>query len=224
MKNSFISIKLNKPMRILIVAILLVCVSVSAHSGRFSRAKLVYTDGSITEGVAMEPLYPQAKHITFRTHLKAEDKNIPSSVLSRVVYYEGADSIVFERLASIKMINRRKTKRPIWMIQLVEGYVSLYYFIYQNVHPIGFSSHGTASHVSFGTLHYACIRKDEPAATIVSMSVIGGLSINNNGRFRSKAPSYFENYPELSAKIRRREYTYKDIVHVVNRYNEQNQR
>ena len=45
-------------------------------------------------------------------------------------------------------------------------------------------------------------------------------TMNNNQTFRAKAPLYFEDYAELAAKIKSKEYTWKDMTTVVKEYNQ----
>lgn len=220
MKNSFITIKLNGLMRILLATLLLVCVAGVAHSSKFSKAKLVFTDGRIIEGFADIPKNPWDQSIRFRTDLKAKRETIPSSDLRRIVYYDGADSSIIEQIPHIRLIDRTRTNRPLWMIKLVEGYVSLYVFTegaFTHVSPTGTMR-------SSGFYKFACIRRSEAAATIISTTAVRGTAINNNGMFRKEPAQYFEDYPELAAKIANKEYTYKDIVEVVNEYNKWKER
>jgi hypothetical protein len=66
-----------------------------------------------------------------------------------------------------------------------------------------------------GFLDYYCIRDGEVAAKLICQ--VSGA--NNNQTFRAKAPLYFEDYPELAAKIESKEYTWRDLVPVVQEYN-----
>jgi hypothetical protein len=45
-------------------------------------------------------------------------------------------------------------------------------------------------------------------------------TMNNNQTFRAIAPLYFEDYAELAAKIKSKEYTWQDMATVVKEYNQ----
>lgn len=64
--------------------------------------------------------------------------------------------------------------------------------------------------------YYFCLRPGEEAAHIVSW-IFGG-QVNKNAIFRKVAADYFKDYPELSQKIKKREYKYQDIIDVVVEY------
>jgi hypothetical protein len=63
---------------------------------------------------------------------------------------------------------------------------------------------------------YYIIRDGEPAAKLIATV----SSLNNNQFFRTKAPLYFADYPELAKKIADKVYTWKNIKEVVDIYNE----
>jgi hypothetical protein len=66
---------------------------------------------------------------------------------------------------------------------------------------------GAGTQVTF--TDYYIIRKGEAAARLISE--------DNNKTFNTEAPVYFQDYPELVAKIRAKEYTRKNLV--VQEYN-----
>jgi len=63
-----------------------------------------------------------------------------------------------------------------------------------------------------------CLRPGEEVAYIVSWTF--NTQINKNNIFRKNAAEYFKDYPELSQKIKNKEYKYDDIEEVVTMYNQ----
>jgi hypothetical protein len=188
----------------------------SVQAADFLKVRICYSDGRIVKGYASIPKSSGVKYIDFKPDETAKKQSIQSAELSKIVYYQNADSMIVERIATIKLINKSKTNDPIWMTKLIDGYTSLY--VYYNAGYNYFI--GNKWKNMPGDYQYACIRKGEPAASIVSMVMDGGISLNNNGPFKRYASEYFKDYAELSAKIEKKEYTFKDIEMVVSKYNE----
>ena len=62
----------------------------------------------------------------------------------------------------------------------------------------------------YNTTNYYAQRDGEPAATLLSSVMMG--QVNPNAVFRSYAPEYFSDYPELAKKIENKTYTYNEIM------------
>lgn len=201
-----------KSLFLLTILSFVVC-TVSAED--FLKAKIYYSDGTVKSGLAAIPKSSGVKTVKYKQSESSKAEDLNSAELKKIVYYQDADSMTIERIATYKLINKAKTNDPIWMTKLITGYVSLY--VYYNT---GFNRFtGTSWKSMPGDYQYACIRKDEQYASIVSMVLDGGISLNNNSTFKRFAAEYFKDYAELSAKIEKKEYTFKNIEDVVNLYN-----
>jgi len=63
-----------------------------------------------------------------------------------------------------------------------------------------------------------CKRPGEDIAFIVSWTF--NTQVNKNNIFRKNAAEYFKDYPELSQKIKNKDYKYDDLLEVVQLYND----
>ena len=65
-------------------------------------------------------------------------------------------------------------------------------------------------------IDYYVIRDNEPAAKVYATI----STFNNNQTFKAKAPLYFADYLELTAKIKTKVYTWKNLKEVVKIYSD----
>jgi hypothetical protein len=202
------------------ILILFFAMSATAYANDFIKAKLIYSNGTLLECYANFINDPYQKTISYKLTLESKKQEVKSTELKKIVFYENTDSAEFELITAYRILGS-KPSDPCWMINLVSGYTKLY-CIYSAgyVHNKGILSTGAIKWESMPDSYmFVCIRPDEPYATIISHVEKGGLTINANTGFKKQAAKYFSDYPELAAKIDNREYTYKEIVQVVEFYN-----
>lgn len=75
---------------------------------------------------------------------------------------------------------------------------------------------GTYGNVDVSDTFWYCKRPNEEVATIISWTF--NTQVNKNNIFRKNASEYFKDYPELSEKIKDKEYKHDDIMQVVAEY------
>jgi hypothetical protein len=101
---------------------------------------------------------------------------------------------------------QKRISDPMWLKVVEKGVATLY------VNQTTMSSMDGLN--SAGFQDYYIIRAGEPAAKMIANI----STMNNNQTFRAKAPLYFEDYAELAAKIKSKEYTWQDMATVVKEY------
>ncbi|HEX5171118.1 MAG TPA: hypothetical protein VFW11_18205 [Cyclobacteriaceae bacterium] len=191
-----------------VVSLLLFVYNASAQ--KFYPVKLIFEDGRVLKGQANALGRPLDKSISFRENEKSEKTEYESDGVKTVVYYFDKDTIEYDHVKTFPMIGKKLTQ-PIWLEVLERGYVTLYF-------TVKFGSTVVRSGVASKELddHYwLCSRPTEEAAYVVSW--VSGY--NANSYFKSKAPKYFSDYPELVEKINEKTYKYSDIIAVVKDYN-----
>jgi hypothetical protein len=217
MKNS---IKLKGNAGFKKVILISVCLFTSlqlAYSADYYKAKLFYANGNIIEGLAQIPAASTVKAILYKPDDNSKKQQINSTDLTKVIFYGEGDSMIIEQISAKNILNETKINQAIWMIKMIDGYASLYFFTEGG----GMSYYNHNARINMpGMIKYACIRKGEQAATIISFHAPKGVnSFNNNNLFKKNGANYFSDYPELSAKIANKEYTYMDIDKVMDEYN-----
>jgi hypothetical protein len=188
--------------RILVLFIVLLSYNVMAA---YHNAKLFFFDGSTKSGMADTSLGD--KYILFKSGKDSKVEEIDASKVSRIIYTIENKTFEYQQLKLYKGWKQAKIEGPAWLEVVEKGIVSLYVF------RTTMSSANKLN--SAGFQDYYCIRAGEPAAKWVSAV----SSLNNNQHFKAKAPLYFADYPELAAKIKSKEYTWKDLLVVVREYN-----
>jgi hypothetical protein len=203
-------------MKLFVIINVLLFTFCTIKADEFLKAKVYYSDGMVKSGLAAIPKSSGVKTIKFKQTEKSQSENINSVDLKSIVFYQNSDSMIVERIATFKLNNKTKTNDPIWMVKLISGYASLY--VYYNA---GFSRFTGSTWKNMpGDYQYVCIRNDEKFGSIISMVLDGGIALNNNSAFKRYASEYFKDHKELSVKIEKKEYTFKDIEVVVTQYNQ----
>ncbi len=77
---------------------------------------------------------------------------------------------------------------------------------------------GGYGNVDVSDTFWYCKRPNEDVATVVSWTF--NTQVNKNNIFRKNAAEYFKDYPELSKKIKDKDYKHDDILEVVEKYND----
>jgi len=128
---------------------------------------------------------------------------VPTVDVKAFTIYESGKIRNFEKIKAYKNAkNIKPDKRELFAEILYKGEnIALFYGIY------GMDS-------QWNDLRFYCLRKGEETASIVSF-IFGNTK---NLVFKKVGAKYFSDYPGLSKKIKNKEYTYKDIVEVVQEY------
>jgi hypothetical protein len=189
---------------------LLVVPFYSAVSQKFDDAKIILVDGKSMTGLAETTMGD--KFLSFKSAKSAEAEKIPSEKVKTIVYLNDDKKTVeveYERIKVYLGWGQTRISDFGWYQVVERGIATLY--------VKGTTMQGSISNPqsTAGFLDYFIMRDGEPAAKMIAN--ISGA--NNNQTFRAKAPLYFADYPELAAKIKSKEYTWKDLVTAVQEYN-----
>jgi len=132
-----------------------------------------------------------------------EKVKVPVGDIKAFTIYEPGKIRNFEKIKAYRNFkNIKPDDRILFAEILYKGEnIALFYGIY------GMDS-------QWSDLRFYCLRKGEETASIVSF-IFGKTK---NQVFKKKGAEYFSDYPELSQKIKSKEYTYKDIIEVVREY------
>ena len=168
-------------------------------------AQVFFSDGTSRTGLAES--FFGGKHLFFKPSKNAAEEKLETSALTGIIYTIDNEPREYHQLKTYLGWGQKRIGDPVWLRVVEKGIATLY------VNKTTLS--GVNQMNSAGFLDYYCIRPGEGAAKWISAV----SSLNNNQHFRAKAPAYFQDYPELSMKIKSKEYTWKDIVDVVKEYN-----
>lgn len=179
-------------------------------------ANLFFIDGTSKNGKAEFINAADAKYIRFKSFENEKLEKILSNDLTKIVYFIGADSVVFDHIKMFSGFTQSKLSGPYWMRLVERGYATLYinqvYLSTPGVNTNGVKTNmgGTAKFVD-----YYIIRKNEEGAKLISTEA----TFNSNSVFKHWGVKYFADCPEIAEKIKTKQYTYKDLIGVVREYN-----
>jgi hypothetical protein len=180
--------------------------SATSYADTWYEGTLVYTNGKPKNGLIENTL--GSDFVLFKASKDAKEEKIDASTLKAVILKVGEKKMEYHLLKVYLGWGQKKiSKDPSW-IEVVEKGIATLYVIKSSM-----SSQDGLNKAGF--LDYYIIRDGEPAAKMIA----NVSSLNNNQTFKAKAPLYFEDYPELAAKIKSKEYTWKDLTTVVQEYN-----
>lgn len=188
-----------------VLGLLLTLLSVFAVGGDYYDGTVVLTNGKSKKGLVNSTL--GSDFIIFKSSKDANEEKIESSTVKKVIIKGKSEVREFHFLKVYLGWGQKRISDPMWLKVVESGIATLY------VNSTTMSSQNGLN--SAGFLDYFVIRDGEPAAKMIA----NVSSMNNNQTFRAKAPLYFEDYPELVAKIKSKEYTWKDLTTVVQEYN-----
>jgi hypothetical protein len=188
-----------------VLGLLLTLLSVFAIGGDYYDGTVVLTNGKSKKGLVNSTL--GSDFIIFKSSKDANEEKIESSTVKKVIIKGKSEVREFHFLKVYLGWGQKRISDPMWLKVVESGIATLY------VNSTTMSSQNGLN--SAGFLDYFVIRDGEPAAKMIA----NVSSMNNNQTFRAKAPLYFEDYPELVAKIKSKEYTWKDLTTVVQEYN-----
>lgn len=179
--------------------------SLTAHAATYYDATIVFTNGKSKTGLVESPF--GGEYIFFKSSKDAQAEKIEASTVSKITFTIEKEKKEYHQLKVYLGWGQTRISEPMWLEVVVKGRATLY------VNRTTMSSANKLN--SAGFLDYYCIRAGEPAAKMIA----NVSTMNNNQTFRAKAPLYFQDYPELAAKIKSKEYTWKDLIPVVEEYN-----
>jgi hypothetical protein len=180
--------------------------SFAAHAGEFLEATLVFLDGKSKKGFVESPF--GGNSISYKATKDAKEEKFDAATVSKIIFRNKEGDNEFQQLKVYLGWGQKRISEPMWLQVVEKGKATL--LVNSTTMQSGANSLNTA-----GFLDYYCIRDGEVAAKLICQ--VSGA--NNNQTFRAKAPLYFEDYPELAAKIKSKEYTWRDLVPVVQEYN-----
>lgn len=113
--------------------------------------------------------------------------------------------------------NKKVAKKPIKAELILDlPHIKLYKAYISSTMSVN-NGGGFRSNVDVSDTFWYCLRPGEDVAYVVSWTF--NTQVNKNNIFRKNAAKYFKDYPALSNKIENRDYKHKDILQVVEEYN-----
>ena len=195
--------------------LLLMLTSASYAKKPYLEVNIHLNDGSIKSGVAQLFEFESEPFIIFKTNNDSEIEEIESSTIEKIIYTIEDEEHEFVFIKVYKGWKQVKIKGPVWLEVIEEGIATLYLTkTYVAASSTDGQGHRHVSQVGFSD--YYIMRDGEPAAKLIATI----STANNNQTFRAKAPLFFADYPELAAKIKKKEYTWRNLLEVVKLYNE----
>lgn len=177
----------------------------------FYKGKIVFTDGTSTEGLVTLPSKVLDRSIRFKASEDAKPVEYKSEVIQRLIFPTSKGGTVeYDRLNAQISVSKEKTD-TLWLRVAQRGYVTLYYA------DVDYSMITGPTRVQSSTDRYwYCYREGEDKATAISWT---GFA-TSNAAFRQRGPEYFKDDAALAKKIQDKTYKRDDLFKVVQEYNE----
>ena len=179
--------------------------SITSYADTWYEGTLVFVNGKPKNGLIENTL--GSDFVIFKASKDAKEEKIEAATLSAVILKIKDKKIEYHLRKLYLGWAQKKISEVSWVEVVEKGIATLYVVRSSMTSRDGLNS--------AGFLDYYVIRKDEPAAKMIA----NVSTFNNNQTFKAKAPLYFEDYPELAAKIKSKEYTWKDLTTVIQEYN-----
>lgn len=185
----------------------------------YNKASLTYENGQKIYGYVAIPKTCGQKNISFKTEKESDPTDIPSEDLTLITVYNRDSTVyMFERVNYVwKKGNKPKKKE--WLYIMAKGYATLY----MKIDKYKIDKSGILNFIADQGLPLNFIKKGkEQVAVLVSMTnPYPGASIvvGSNKPFQEYGPIVFAEDQQIVKKIKEKKYTSKDIVEVVNEYN-----
>ena len=193
-------------MKQLMLSTLIFFISIISYADSYYDATVELTNGKSRKGLVESTL--STDYILFKSSKDSKEEKVESSTINRVTFTIKGETREFQILKVYLGWGQKRISDPMWLKVVEKGVATLY------VNQTTMSSMDGLN--SAGFQDYYVIRAGEPAAKMIANI----STMNNNQTFRAKAPLYFEDYAELAAKIKSKEYTWKDMTTVVKEYNQ----
>lgn len=203
---------------VIAIFLLLASLPISTKAG-YLTAKLVYVNGTETTGLAEYPDEPVAKYINFKADKKSDKQKISSEELKKIVFYnEKNEPFEVERIKTwqYNLKRERKIGPPVWLFVVVRGPVTLY-----TITAGGSVTYKTTGASIVPSDTYCFVKKEsESEGTLIHYKINATISVAKNATFHAMGQEYFADNAAIAEKIKTKEYTYKDVVTVVETYND----
>ncbi len=170
-------------------------------------ATLYFLDGTVKTGFA-NLVQSNTKQVIFRESQSSASQNIPASSLKTISYDNGVEKYEYDYIFLYGGMRQKRMQGPFWLKVVKRGYATLYTI------DVRMSSTQHSHGATFTDFYI--IREGEKAGKLISTIA----SLNSNSVFKTYAPKYFSDYPELAEKIKKKVYKYNDLEKVVDIYNE----
>src|SRR5688572_14552247 len=177
----------------------------TCDAAKYYDAIVVFTDGKSRTGLVESPF--GGSYVLFKASKEAAEEKLQNYRVASIQFTIEGKKKEYHQMKVYLGWGQKRISDPMWFEVVEKGTVTLL------VNQTTLSGANEMNKAGFQD--YYCIRKGEVAAKLIAQV----SSMNNNQTFRAKAPLYFQDYPELAAKIESKEYTWKDLVPVVQEYN-----
>jgi hypothetical protein len=197
-----------------ILKVLLLTTLIIVSSCKTSKSTMSYDseiemeDGKIITGKVNYPLKLEDDI------LKINNNNIETSKIKKVTFFSSFGNLEYHNLLVYNYNGKKIKKKKKLLSLIVSGKVKLYFGESDVVMQVG-SSNGMRNFNNGSTVYY-CLREGEPAATFLHEN---WNQTSKNADFKSNAKRYFSDNPAIIEKINNKTYTYKNIISLVNDYN-----
>lgn len=200
-------------MKRVVVIILGMVLTISIWAAKFYPAVVTYKDGKQLNGMAKMPSDFFDKKIAYKSSENSDVEKLESEKIKNITYtVDDTTKVEYDRMCALRGKKLDKLNDEMWMVAMIRGKATLYYY------DIVFSYTNANGYHSSTDRYFGCIRENEKGTTLL-IWVIGGISVNTNALFKSRAPIYFSDNPELAEKIKDKSYKWKSIEEVVTEYN-----
>jgi hypothetical protein len=183
--------------------------SLTCYGQKLYKGNLLLENGSKVEGMIKIPT-EYDKKVTIKKEGESKKEKIASDQIKKITLDFNGEQIYFVR-ESVENTFGKKVG-PFWYQMLIEGYASLY---------VGgghvYSNHKTGANVS--DVSYYAKRPNEEIMSVIGVYFKGAFTVGKNTSFRISAAKYFEDSPEILAKINNKEYGLDDVAKLIEDYN-----
>ncbi len=207
---------MNKKVLLFLMTLLSATLTYAIGGKQFYKAKVVYKHGDVETGLINFVNGETKDFISYKQSEDSKVEKVEVSKLAKVIYIDDSGEYEYAPIMVYAGWKQVKIKGPIWLGLVKKGVASLYMTTTVLSSPTMISSTGVRSEGGSATFKdYYIIRDGEPAAKLIATI----STMNNNQTYKAKAPLYFSDYPELAKKIKKKEYTWKNLEEVVDIYN-----
>jgi hypothetical protein len=198
-------------MKQILISLTILFASVTVFAAKdYYKANVYLIDGTVKRGLAKIVETETDEHVFFKKSEEANVEKIEAEKIKKLVYTFDDKEYEYVFIKVYKGWKQVEIRGPIWVEIVDKGIATLYV-----TSSVIYSRAGTVQQGSVTFHDYYIMRVGEPAAKLIATI----STLNNNQTFRAKAPIYFSDYPELAAKIKNKEYTWKNLEEVVRIYN-----